>query len=109
MRPTTTRAARARGLAFVVGVLVILVVWIEPARGEPSDDRRALVILRVLAYDRHLGQRVGGVARIVIVCPKDDAGAAESARWTAAFGKASKLKVDGRAVEIAAHAFEGAD
>src|SRR5215831_14258416 len=107
MRLTSTRATRAGALVLVV--LVMLFVWIEPARGDVSDDRRALVILRVLAYDRHLGERVGSVARIAIVCPKDDAGAAESARWTTAFAKASKLKVDGRAVEIATHAFETAD
>jgi hypothetical protein len=79
-----------------------------PARAEPTDDRRALVALRVLAYDKHLGDRVGDDSlRIMIAYPKGDD--SEAARWRAAFGKISKLKVDGRAVVIAGQEIDKAD
>jgi hypothetical protein len=78
------------------------------ARADATDDRRALVMLRVLAYDKHLGARAGGDIRILIVHPDGDTGAAERARWTSAFTNARKLKVDGRSVVVSAHRFESA-
>jgi len=70
------------------------------------DDRRALVALRVLAYDKRLGERAADVVRIVIVYPKGDD--SEAARWRASFAKTTKLKVDGRSVVIAEHELDGA-
>jgi len=83
----------------VVACLVALLARVGPAHAD-TDDRRALVVLRVLAYDKHLGDRVGDVVRVVVVYPKGDDD--EAARWRAAFAKISKLKVDGRSVVIAA-------
>lgn len=78
------------------------------AGADAADDRRALVMLRVLAYDNHLAERAGDEVRIVIVYPAGDGGAAERARWTAAFASARKLKLDGRPVVVSAHKFETA-
>jgi hypothetical protein len=78
------------------------------ASADAADDRRALVMLRVLAYDNHLAERAGDEVRIVIVYPPGDAGAAERARWVAAFASARKLKLDGRPVVVSAHRFESA-
>ena len=64
-------------------------------------------MLRVLAYDKQLSQRIGDAARIVVVYGKGDD--AESQRWAAAFGKTTKLKIDGRPVVLTMHAFESAD
>jgi hypothetical protein len=74
---------------------------------DATDDRRALVTLRVLAYDKNLGQRVGDEVRIVIASSAD--GAAETARWTAAFAKIKKVKVDGRPISVVAIKAESAD
>lgn len=79
------------------------------AGAEASDDRRALVMLRVLAYDKHLGDRIGGDGvAIVIACPGTEAGNTERSRWTAAFDSVSQLKVAGRSVSVIAHRFEDA-
>jgi hypothetical protein len=110
-RPAPRSARRAvhsgwRALLFVA--IVFGVGLVRPARADATDDRRALVLLRVLAYDNHLGERVGDEVRIVIVYPAGDGGAAESARWIAAFANVRKLKVDGRPVVVTAHRFETA-
>jgi len=102
MRSTTTRASRARGLA--LGLLLLLVG--HPAIADVIDDRRALVALRVLAYDKRLGERTADVVRIVIVYPKGDE--SDASRWRAAFAKTMKLKVDGRSVVIAEHELDTA-
>lgn len=85
-----------------------LVALPASARADATDDRRALVMLRVLAYDKHLGSRAAGDIRIMIVYAEGDTGAAERARWTSAFTNARKLKVDGKSVVVAAHRFESA-
>jgi hypothetical protein len=95
-----------RAILFVA--VVVAVGLVGPARADATDDRRALVMLRVLAYDNHLHERAGDEVRIVIVYPAGDRGAAENTRWTAAFANASKLKVDGRSVVVAPHRFESA-
>jgi hypothetical protein len=78
------------------------------ASADGADDRRALVMLRTLAYDNHLDQRIGDEVRIVIVYPVGDDGVAERRRWTQAFANVHKLKVDGRSVIVSAHKFETA-
>src|SRR5262249_10613724 len=103
MRPTTKRAIRAHG--FVVVLLLALLVG--PAIADThGDDRRALVTLRVLAYDKRLDERAPDVVRIVIVSPKGDDG--EAARWRAAFAKTAHLKIGGRSVSIVAHELDTA-
>jgi hypothetical protein len=87
---------------------VLMVGLGHAASADAADDRRALVMLRVLAYDNHLAERAGDEVRIVIVYPPGDAGAAERARWVAAFASARKLKLDGRPVVVTAHRFESA-
>jgi hypothetical protein len=100
------RRATRRVAAFVAFVLMVGLG--NAASADAADDRRALVMLRVLAYDNRLGDRAGDEIRIVIVYPAGDGGAAERARWTAAFASARKLKVDGRPVVVSAHRFETA-
>ncbi|HEX3762846.1 MAG TPA: YfiR family protein [Kofleriaceae bacterium] len=79
------------------------------AAADASDDRRALVMLRVLAYDKHLGDRIGDDSvAIVVAFPPTEAGNAERSRWTAAFDSVSQLKVAGRSVTVVAHRFEDA-
>ena len=71
-----------------------------PARalGDATDERRALVMLRALAYDKNLPQRAGDEVRIAVGYATGDERAAE--KWIAAFAKVKKLKVDGRAIVV---------
>ena len=94
--------------AIVCAAIVFAIGLARPARADATDDRRALVMLRVLAYDNHLRERTGDEVRIVIVYPAGERGAADSARWTAAFANARKLKVDGRPIVVALHRFDTA-
>jgi hypothetical protein len=100
------RRATRRVAAFFAFLLMVGLG--SAVSADAADDRRALVMLRVLAYDNHLGERAGAEIRIVIVYPAGDGGAAERARWIAAFASARKLKVDGRPVVVLAHKFETA-
>jgi len=88
-------------------VFAMLVALRGVAHADVTDDRRALVMLRVLAYDKQLASRIGDSVRIVVVSAKGDD--AEPARWAQAFAKAAKLKVDGRPVVLSLHTFESAD
>src|SRR5262245_10439421 len=92
-------------------VVIACAIWLTPrtAAADATDDRRALVMLRVLAYDKQLPQRVGDEVRVVVAYAPDDAGAAEGMRWAVAFAKASKLKVNGRPVVVIAYKVESAD
>jgi YfiR/HmsC-like len=92
----------------MLAALAVLIGLASAARADASDDRRALIMLRVLAYDNHLRERAGDQVGIVIVYSAGDGGAAERARWTSAFASARKLKVDGRPVVVTAHKFESA-
>jgi len=98
----------ARWRTLTLAALLVAVGRVASASAEPSDDRRALVMLRVLAYDNHLDQRIGDEVRIVVVYPVGDDGAAEGRRWTQAFANIRKLKVGGRPVVVTAHKFETA-
>ena len=91
--------------AFVLCSFLIALVA-GTARADATDDRRALVMLRVLAYDKHLGERAGDQVRIVIVYPDGDAGAAERTRWATAFAAARKLKLAGHPVVVTTHKLE---
>lgn len=99
----------AQRASYVLAVLLAFGLAAPIEAADASDERRALVMLRVLAYDKHLGDRIGddNVA-IVVACPATEAGNAERARWTAAFGSAAQLKVAGRSVSVVAHRFEDA-
>jgi YfiR/HmsC-like len=87
-------------------VLAMVMLAARFAHADAADDRRALVMLRVLAYDRQLARRSGDEVRVIVVHPGGEAGAVERERWLAAFGKVHKVKVDGRSVAVIAHKFE---
>jgi uncharacterized protein DUF4154 len=96
--------ARAAGTIALICVLVVG-LGVFRAAADASDDRRALVMLRVLAYDKRLPERAPDAVRILIIHPKTEDGASQAARWSEAFEKAKKLKVDGRSVEVLVHRF----
>jgi hypothetical protein len=102
------RALRSHVARATLATLAILFGLTGTVRADTSDDRRALIMLRVLAYDHHLRERAGDEVGVVIVYPAGDTGAAERARWTSAFASARKLKVEGRPVVVTAHKFESA-
>jgi hypothetical protein len=89
-------------LALSCLTIALLLVSPRETAADARDDRHALVMLRVLAYDKQLAQRIGNEVRLVVVAIDD----AEEARWKAAFAKAAKLKLEGRPVRIVAHRFE---
>ena len=91
-----------------VRACVLLVLAASTVAADATDDRRALVMLRVLAYDKHLGDRVGDDITVMIAYPATDQGNLERARWTAAFGNVSGLKVGSRSVSVISHRFEDA-
>jgi hypothetical protein len=72
----------------------------------PPTDRRALVMLRVLAYDNHLNQRAHDAVKFLIVHRRDENDAACAARWVEAFDKARNVKVNGRSVQILVHRYD---
>jgi len=93
--------------ALAITVVITCAVALTPnAHADVTDDRRALVMLRVLAYDKQLSQRVGDEVRVVVAYTADDAGAAEGTRWSTAFARAGKLKVNGRPVVVIAYRVE---
>jgi YfiR/HmsC-like len=87
-------------------VFAIAMLASRLAHADAADDRRALVMLRVLAYDKQLSRRSGDEVRIIVVHAGGEAGAAERERWMAAFAKVHKVKVDGRPIVVVAHKFE---
>lgn len=99
----SARTTRRRALALAV---LLTAAGVDSARADAADDRRALVMLRVLAYDTHLDERVGDEVRFVVVYGDGEAGAAEARRWTTAFGNIHKIKVGGRPVVVTTVKFE---
>jgi hypothetical protein len=100
--------ARRRALATTLVIACVLTTR-APVAADVTDDRRALVMLRVLAYDKQLAQRVGDEVRIVVAYTGDEDGLAEGARWTGAFAKATKLTVNGRPVVVVGHRVDSAE
>lgn len=90
-------------------VCAITLLWLGgPAMADATDDRRALAMLRVVAYDNNLIKRAGDTVTVIILYPASEAGAADSSRWTTAFSNASKLKINGKTVVVGAIRFENA-
>jgi len=89
-----------------VGVaLIALVLAGRSARADDGDDdetlagRRALIVLRILAYDKALATRAPGDEVIVfIVAGPGAASRAERDRWLAGFALLPKVKAGGRPV-----------
>jgi hypothetical protein len=75
------------------------------ARAEDDADRRALVLLRVLSYDRNVASRAGDRMTILVVYD-EPATAEERDRWLAALAGVHKVTVADRAVETRSHAFK---
>lgn len=98
-RPTLRRA-------LTLGALLVATCPVASAPADAADDRRALVMLRALAYDTQLDDRVGDEVRFVIVYSEGPEGAAEARRWTTAFTNVRKIKVAGRPVVVTAYKFE---
>jgi hypothetical protein len=94
--------------ALSVSVLVALAVSLQPASADTTNGRRALVVLRVLAYDKNLSVRAGSEVRILVVHPEGEDGAAERAHWVESFDGIRKLKVGGRSVVVTTHEVESA-
>jgi hypothetical protein len=78
----------------------------QTARADDDADRRALVLLRVLSYDRNIASRAGDSVTILVVY--DEPSTAERDRWLAALAGAHKITVAGRATATRAHAFHDA-
>ena len=93
-----------RSVALVLFALAIAAAG-ALADGSPTD-RRALVMLRVLAYDKHLNERAHDSIKYLIVHRRDDDGAACATRWVESFDKIKKVKIDGRSVQILVHALD---
>jgi hypothetical protein len=86
---------------------VALVCAAAPARAGDDADRRALVLLRVLAYDRNVASRAGDRMTILVVYD-EPATTDERDRWLAALAGARKITVADHAVETRTHAFKDA-
>ena len=86
--------------------LLVSLAWPQLARvaqaQEDADRRRALVLLRVLAYDRHLKARAGDKATILVVS-NDKQTVDERDRWLVSLAAARKIKVAGLAIVTRTH------
>jgi hypothetical protein len=105
-----TRTCRTVGCA-----LVAFAVALGTARADDGDDdktaaaRRALIVLRMLAYDRGLATRSPGSEVVVfIVAGPDKRGRAERDTWRDGFALLPKVKVGGRPVRAVPIDYEDA-
>jgi hypothetical protein len=95
--------------------LIALAVALGSARADEGDDeetaaaRRALIVLRILAYDRALATRAAGTEVIVfIVAGTDKRGRVEREQWQTGFALLPKVKVGGRPVRAVPIDYEDA-
>jgi hypothetical protein len=95
--------------------LVALAVVLGTARADEGDDdetaaaRRALIVLRMLAYDRDLATRSPGSEVVVfIVAGPDKRGRAEREIWRSGFALLPRVKVGGRPVRAVPIDYEDA-
>ncbi|HMG20285.1 MAG TPA: YfiR family protein [Kofleriaceae bacterium] len=89
-----------------LAVCVALACAAGTARAGDDADRRALVLLRVLSYDRNVASRAGD--RVTILVVYDEPAVAERDRWLAALAGVGKITVADRAIEARTHAFRDA-
>lgn len=89
--------------------LVALALALGVARADEGDDeqtaaaRRAVIVLRILAYDRALAARSPGSEAVVfVVAGPDKRGRAERELWLAGFALLPRVKVGGRPVRAVA-------
>ncbi|HEY0482875.1 MAG TPA: YfiR family protein [Kofleriaceae bacterium] len=95
--------------------LVALALGLGVARADEGDDdqtaaaRRAVIVLRILAYDRALATRSpGGEVIVFVVAGPDRRGRTERELWQAGFALLPKVKVGGRPVRAIAIDYEDA-
>jgi hypothetical protein len=77
------------------------------AHADDDTDRRALVLLRVLSYDRNIASRAGEHVTILVVYDAPST-ADERDRWLVALAGAHKITVANRATTTRTHAFTDA-
>lgn len=91
--------------ALALGLAVLCVVAPGRARAGNDDDRRALVLLRVLSYDRNLASRAGDRVTILVVY-EEPSSADERDRWLVALAGTRKITVADREVVTRTHKFK---
>lgn len=94
-------------LVRVGGVILVLALWsARVAHADVSEQdakqagRRALVVLRVLAYDKALAARSKEPEVVVLLVAKGSAGRVERERWRAGFALLPSVRVGGRPVRV---------
>jgi hypothetical protein len=94
--------ARRRALALLCAALAATVLAPAARAEEVPARNRALVLLRVLAYDRNIRQRAGSTLTVVVLSqPGDSASEQRSAALRAAFEEVAKeVVVSGLAVQV---------
>ena len=95
--------ARGASLLALVIALVLALGGPRSAHAEPSASeeiaRKALIVLRVLAYDRALATRAPGTeVTVLIVNAPTAAGRADRDRWLSGFALIPNVKAGGRRV-----------
>jgi hypothetical protein len=99
----------------LICALMVFVVALGTARADDGDNeettaaRRALIVLRMLAYDRSLATRSPGSEVIIfIVAGLDKRGRLERETWQSGFALLPKVKVGGRPVRAVPIDYEDA-
>lgn len=93
-----------------VGVVVLAALLSAPAAASVAHTQQALLMLRVLAYDRNLPARAGSGVSVMILFVQGNA-ASESVRESMAStltAAGEKVTVSGLRLEVGVKAFEGA-
>jgi hypothetical protein len=101
---------RRRAISLLVAALAAAVPAPRPVRAEDLPARvHALLLLRVLAYDRNIRQRAGAALTVVVLQQPGDHGSEQrSAALRAAFEEVSKdVVVAGLAVHVKEVPFHG--
>jgi hypothetical protein len=86
---------------------VALLCAARPAHADDDADRRALVLLRVLSYDRNIASRAGDRVTILVIYD-EPATADERDHWLTALAGVRKITVADRATATRTHAFKDA-
>lgn len=86
---------------------IALLCAARPAQADDDADRRALVLLRVLSYDRNIVSRAGDRVTILVVYDEPST-TDERDRWLAALAGVHKITVADRPTAIRTHAFKDA-
>lgn len=96
-------------LALLALAPAALVLTPQEARAQVTVERRAAIMMRALAYDRKLGERVGDAVNVLIVFKKGDAASERSAdEWAEALQGMAGLAVQGKALAVSRAAWNEA-